>query len=192
MQSRIKTKSFPIRRFIAASTLLFVGAALWVATSLAQAQTVAGYPSQAAGSAITGVVSKGAGEAAVTITGVALKTGLSYCLVGVGRGHWHAVKRDGVEQFDLAKVSCAAPSNGSVVVLIKLDAKHYQAGSTVIGYVPVAVDASGKLANWQPYPAGSQKFERSDGKQADIVAIHWTVHGYATIATAGQALSIND
>lgn len=185
MQS--KTKSFPIRRFIAASTLLLVGAALCLATS-AQAQTVAGYSSQG-GQAIANVVSKGVGAAEVTITGVELKSSLSYCLVGVGRGHWHAKKVDGVDHFDLAKIACAKPAGNAVTLTLKPGSAE---GSRVIGYVPIAVDAQGKLAEWQPKPAGSQEFERSNGKKDRVIPILWLADGTAKLATAEQALAIND
>ena len=186
---RSKSQAFPIRRFIGLSFMLFVGAMLWFAT-VAQAQTVAGYSGSS--HTITGVVSKGAGQAEVTITGVQLKQSLSYCLVGVGRGHWHAKKLDGNTQFDLSKIACAKSEGGKVSVPIRLEAKYYQSGGVTIGYVPVSVSANGMLVDWQAYPAGSQKFEKNDGKQADIIAIHWTADGFATIATAGQALNIND
>lgn len=187
---RSMTTSFPISRLVAASLMLVIGATLWLTTLAARAQTVAGY--SGSGHAITSVVSKGAGQADVTISGVALKPSLSYCLVGVGRGHWHAKKLDGGTQFDLTKIACAKPEGGKVIVSIRLDAKHYQNGGLTMGYVPVSVQASGMLVDWQAYPAGSQKFEKQDGKQGDIIAIHWTADGFATIATAGQALSIND
>ena len=187
---RSATTSFPVSRFITALLMLVIGAVLWLTASVARAQTVAGY--SGSGQTITAVTSKGAGQAEVTITGVQLKSSLSYCLVGVGRGHWHAKKLDGGMQFDLSKVACAKPDGGKVSVPIQLEAKHYQSGGLTMGYVPVSVDASGKLIDWQAYPAGSQKFERNDGKQADIIAIHWTASGIATIATADQAMTIND
>lgn len=190
MQS--KSHVFPVRRFLVLFGLLFVGAVLWFVTSTVQAQTVAGYPSQGSAT-ITGVVSKGAGQADVTITGVALKSTLSYCLVGVGRGHWHAKKLDGgVTQFDLTRIACAKPKDGKVIVPLRLDAKYYQNGGLTMGYVPVSLQADGKLVDWQAYPAGSQKFEKNDGQQGEIIAIHWTADGYATVATAAQALNIND
>lgn len=188
---RSKSQAFPIRRFVALFILLLAGLALWLANPAAHAQTVVGYPNQG-NQSITGVVSKGPGQADVTITGVALKSSLSYCLVGVGRGHWHAKKLDGNTQFDLTKVACAKPEGGKVIVSIRLDAKYYQQGGVTMGYVPVSVQSNGMLVDWQAYPAGSQKFEKNDGKQADIIAIHWTADGYATIATAPQALNIND
>ena len=186
---RSATTSFPVSRFITALLMLVIGAVLWLTASVARAQTVAGY---SGGQSITGIVSKGTGQVQVIITGVQLKSTLSYCLVGVGRGHWHAKKLDGGMQFDLSKVACAKPDGGKVSVPIQLEAKHYQSGGLTMGYVPVSVDASGKLIDWQAYPAGSQKFERNDGKQADIIAIHWTASGIATIATADQAMTIND
>lgn len=186
---RSQSQAFPIR-LLTLSLLLVIGAVLWLTTSMARAQTVAGY--SGSGQAITGVVSKGAGQADITITGVQLKSSLSYCLVGVGRGHWHAKKLDGATQFDLAKVACAKPDGGKVVVSIRLDPKYYQPGGLTMGYVPVSVGANGMLVDWQAYPAGSQKFEKQDGKQGDIIAIHWTTEGFATIANAGQALNIND
>lgn len=201
MQSKSQPKSFPfpIRRFMLLSVLIFAGAVLWLVSSAVQAQTVAGYTSQA-GSAITSVVSKGAGQADVTITGVQLKQSLSYCLVGIGRGNWHVKKVDGLEQFDLAKVACAKPDGGKVSVPIRLDASRYQAGALVIGYVPVKVDQNGRIYHenpqvkdgWLPYPAGSQKFEKNDGKLGDIIAVHWSADGHAVLATAQQALAIND
>ncbi len=189
MQSS-KSQVFPIRRVISLSLLLFVGIALWFANPAVHAQTVAGYGGS--GQTITAVTSKGAGQADVTITGVQLKSSLSYCLIGVGRGHWHAKKLDGGMQFDLIKVACAKPEGGKVVVTIRLDPKYYQNGELTMGYVPVSVGANGMLVDWQAYPAGSQKFEKQDGKQGDIIAIHWTTNGFATVATAGQALNIND
>ncbi len=187
---RSQSQVFPIRRLIALSLLLLLGATLWSVASTVRAQTVVGY--SGSGQAITGVVSKGAGQAEVTITGVQLKSSLSYCLIGVGRGHWHAKKLDGNTQFDLTKVACAKPEGGKVVVTIRLDPKHYQNGELTMGYVPVSVGANGMLVDWQAYPAGSQKFEKQDGKQGDIIAIHWTTNGFATVANAGQALNIND
>jgi hypothetical protein len=187
---RSATTSFPVSRFIAASLMLVIGAVLWLTTSMVQAQTVAGYGS--GGHVITAVTSKGAGQADVTITGVALKSSLSYCLIGVGRGHWHAKKLDGGMQFDLSKVACAKSDGAKVIVPLRLDAKYYQQGGLTMGYVPVSVSANGMLADWQSYPAGAQKFEKNDGKQADIIAIHWTADGFASVATAGQALNIND
>lgn len=183
--------SFCITRLIAISLVLIIGAVLWLTTGVAQAQiVVAGHPSQ--GPAIMSVVSTGAGQADITITGVALKSSLSYCLVGVGRGHWHAKKLDGATQFDLTKVACAKSDGGKVIVAVKLDAKYYQGEGLTMGYVPVSVQASGLLVDWQVYPTGAQKFERTDGKLGDIIAIHWTKDGYATLATADQALNIND
>lgn len=187
---RSTATSSPVTRFIAAALMLVIGAVLWLTTSMAQAQTVAGY--NGSGQAITAITSKGAGQAEVTITGVALKSSLSYCLIGVGRGHWFAKKLDGNTQFDLTKVACTKPEGGKVIVPIRLEAKYYQAGGLTMGYVPVSTQANGMLVDWQAYPAGSQKFERADGKQSDIIAIHWTADGFATLATAGQALNIND
>ena len=187
---RSTTASFPVSRFIAAMLMLVIGAVLWLTTSMARAQTVAGYGGS--GQAITAVTSKGPGQADIAITGVQLKSTLSYCLVGVGRGHWHAKKLDGNTQFDLSKVACAKPEGGKVIVSIRLDPKYYQTGGVTMGYVPVSVQPSGMLVDWQAYPAGSQKFEKNDGKQGDIIAIHWTADGFATIATAPQALNIND
>lgn len=187
---RSTTTSFLVSRLVAALLTLAIGAVLWFTTLMAQAQTVAGY--SGGGQTITAVVSKGVGQADITITGVALKSSLSYCLVGVGRGHWHAKKLDGAVQFDLSKVACAKPEGGQVVVPIRLDAKYYQNGGLTMGYVPVSVQSNGMLVDWQVYPAGSQKFERADGKQGDIIAIHWANTGYATLADAGQALNIND
>lgn len=181
--------AFPSRRFYALSTLLFVGAALWLASMAAHAQSVAGYTGS--GQSITDVVSKGTGQADITITGVHLKSTLSYCLVGVGRGHWHAKKLDGGWQFDLTKVACAKPEGGKVIVPVRIDAKYFQTGLTM-GYVPVSVSANGMLVDWQPYPAGSHKFERNDGVRSDIIAVHWTPNGIATLATADQAMTIND
>ena len=66
---RSATTSFPVSRFIAASLMLVIGAVLWLTTSMARAQTVAGY--SGSGQAITAVTSKGAGQADVTITGEA-------------------------------------------------------------------------------------------------------------------------
>lgn len=190
MQSS-KSQAFPFRRFVALSVLLFIGLALWLANPAVHAQTVAGY--SGSGQAITAITSKGPGQADITITGVQLKSTLSYCLVGVGRGHWHAKKLDGNTQFDLSKVACAKPEGGKVIVSIRLDPKYYQSSGVTIGYVPVSVQqANGMLVDWQAYPAGSQKFEKQDGKQGDIIAIHWTADGFASAATAGQAQSIND
>lgn len=187
---RSQSQAFPIRRLITLSLLLLLGATLWSVTSTVRAQAVAGY--SGSGHAITAITSKGAGAADVTITGVALKSSLSYCLVGVGRGHWHAKKLDSNVQFDLSKVACAKPEGGQVVVPIKLDAKYYQQGGIVIGYVPVSVDASGMLVNWQAYPNGSLKFEANDGKLKDIIAIHWANTGHAKMANVEQAMAIND
>lgn len=187
---RSQFQAFPMKRVFTLFALLLLGAALGSVTSMVRAQAVAGY--SGGGQAITNVVSKGAGQADITITGVALKSSLSYCLVGVGRGHWHAKKLDSNVQFDLGKVACAKPEGGQVVVPIKLDAKYYQQGGIVIGYVPVSVDASGMLVNWQAYPNGSLKFEANDGKLKDIIAIHWANTGHAKMANAEQAMAIND
>lgn len=187
---RFTATSFFVTRLIAASLMLVIGAVLWFITSMAQAQTVAGYSGGV--QAITTITSTGAGQADVTIAGVQLKSTLSYCLVGVGRGHWHAKKLDGGTQFDLAKIACAKPEGGQVVVPIRLDAKYYREGGSVIGYVPVSVDANGMLVNWQAYPNGSQKFEANDGKLKDIIAIHWANTGHAKMASTEQAMAIND
>ena len=117
-----------------------------------------------------------------------LKSSLSYCLIGVGHGHWHARS----VQVDLDKVACAKSANNQVVVSVRLDPKYYQTKGLVMGYVPVAVDASGKIVNWEHKPLGSQKFERNNGKRDDIIAVNWTAAGVASLVNVDQAMTINE
>ncbi len=186
MQS--KSFAFPHRRFVISLLFAFlIAAAFALVSKTAQAQTVAGYPTQGS-SAITSVVSKSAGQAEITITGVALKSGLSYCLIGVGHGNWYG----SATRVQLDKIGCAQPVGGKVVVPIRLESKRYEVNGATIGYVPIGVDAEGKIATWPPKPTGSLPFERSNGTKDDIVAVHWTAGGIAQLATAQQAMTIND
>lgn len=190
MQS--KSQVFPIRRFISLSLLLFIGALLWLASSAAQAQTVAGYPASASNPTIASVVSKGGGQAEITITGVSLTPGLSYCLPGIGRGQWYGKKIDGGHtRFDLTKTACGAPMNGTVVISIKHDKFETQ---PVVGHVPVALNAEGVLIetqdkrHWLSYPVGSQKFKGG----SDIIAIFWSSDGKARLANTAEATTLAD
>jgi len=189
----MQSDNFDFRRFIMALVSLVFVITLFVAALSVQAQgqslvRVDGNSVSSGAPTVTSVMPRGPGQGEVTITGVQLKSSLSYCLIGVGHGHWHARGM----QVDIDKVACVKPTNNQVVVPLKLDAKYYQAKGMVMGYVPVAVDASGKIVSWEVKPVGSQKFEKNNGKQADIIAVTWTAAGIASLANAEQALTIND
>jgi hypothetical protein len=162
---------------------LFVGAALWLITSMAHAQTtVTGYSNQS-NSAITGVESKAAGEAQVTITGVQLQSSLSYCLIGVGRGNWHGT----AAKVQIEKVGCAKPEGNKVTVPLRLEAKRYESKGAVIGYIPIGVDAEGVIKVWPDKPTGSVDFIRSNGQLDRAIPFRWSTDGKAALMTTTEA-----
>ena len=188
MQS--KSQAFPIRRFLILSSFLFAAAAFFANPARAQLD-IQGYGKQG-GATITGVVSKGAGQADITITGVVLAPGLSYCLPGVGRGKWYGKKIDGGHiRFDLTKTPCSTPVNGTVTISVKNDKFETQ---PVVGHVPVALNAEGVLIetqdkrHWLSYPVGSQKFKGD----SDIIAIFWNPDGKPRLANAAEAATLAD
>lgn len=184
MQS--KSQAFPMKRAFVLFTLLSLAAAPWSVSQVVRAQTVAGYSSS--NPVITGIMSKGAGQAEVTITGVVLQSSLFYCLIGVGHGNWYG----STTNVQIDKIGCAKPEGGKVVIPIRLDPKRYETKGAVIGYIPIGVESDGKIATWLPKPSGSLPFERSNGQTDQAVAITWSTAGIAVLATAEQAKAIND
>lgn len=181
MQSTSQSVFFTFR---IACAVLFLAAAFLANPARAQL-AVAGYPAnQAAGAAV--VVAKGAGEAQVIITGVALRPNLSYCLIGMGRGNWYgsAVK------VQLEKIGCAKVDGGKVIVPIRLEAKRYETNGAIIGYVPIGVDAAGLIKEWPAKPVGSVDFVRSNGQPDQAIAIRWTATGQAALMSAAEASNL--
>ncbi len=172
---------FTIHRLISFFVLLFVGAALWLIASMAHAQTaVAGY--SASNSVITGVESKTAGEAQVSITGVRLQSSLSYCLIGLGRGNWHG----SAAKVQIEKIGCTKPEGGKVIVPIRLESKRYESNGAVIAYIPIGVESDGTIKEWPDKPVGSVEFIRANGTPDRAVPIRWSIDGKATLMTAAE------
>ncbi|MFA9262506.1 MAG: hypothetical protein ACEQSB_04100 [Undibacterium sp.] len=135
---------------------------------------------------VANVAVKGPGEAEITITGVALKPGLDYCLIGLGYGNWHgsAVK------VQREKIGCAKPTGGTVTVSIRLDAKRYEKGA-VISYIPIVVDGAGLIMKpWPEKPIGSVSFIRSNGQPDQAIPIRWTTDGKAVLLSAAEATDL--
>lgn len=144
------------------------------AVSVAEAQTIP---------VVTNVVSKGSGEAQITITGVALRSGFDYCLIGLGRGNWHGT----AIKVQREKIGCAKPESGTVTVSIRLDAKRYEKGE-VIGYIPIVVDGDGMIIKpWPEKPIGSVNFITKKGEPDQAIPIRWSADGKAKVLTTAEA-----
>lgn len=183
MQAMSQSVSLSFR--IACAVLFLVGAAFLANPARAETVKVEG---NAPIPRIVSVVAKGAGQGEVTITGVQLKSSLSYCLIGVGRGNWYGT----ATKVQLEKIGCTKPVSGSVTVPIRLDAKRYEANGSVIGYIPIVTDANGVIIDWPQKPVGALTFERTSGKPDEAIAVFWATNGQPKLATAEQAMTIND
>lgn len=181
----MQANRFSFSRLHVLSAFVLIGAIAWFASSAAHAQLVRvdGNSASSGTPAIASVVTRGAGEAQVTITGVALRPGLKYCLIGLGHGNWYGSGT----KVQIEKIGCAIPTTGTVIIPLTLEAKRYETKGVVIGYIPVGVESDGKIAAWPVKPIGAVDFVRTSGQPDQAIAIRWSADGKAKVLTTAEA-----